>query len=310
MSDDAVATSAQVNAGPVRRVLSPNDPHAKLQNGVSAALQALPGEFESKNQISGVSATDLFSLNSFLGSGIELEVVRTLNSLRQIWDPDSEWSTYRFERSAQAFPDVRLVNRGTQGEPIAIGIELKGWWMLAKERVPSLRYQVSADACTDWDLVCCVPWHLDSAVSGVPVVAEPWVESARYAAEWRDYWWTDIRVADGSAKLIYPTDAAPYPTKADRVTVHPVDDSGGNFGRLPRCRPLMDSFVESTMRVPILGIETRAWVNFLRLHSESAGTDAVIEKMQKQLKALDNKVGPGQAERILEQLRVLTELLP
>lgn len=46
---------------------------------------------------------------------------------------------------------------------------LKGWWMLAKEKVPSLRYQVSPDACTDWDLVCCVPWHLDSAVSGVPV---------------------------------------------------------------------------------------------------------------------------------------------
>lgn len=105
--------------------------------------QALPGEFESKNEISGVNATDLFSLNSFLGSGIELEVVRTLNSLRQIWDPDSEWSTYRFERSAQAFPDVRLVNRGTEGEPLAIGIELKGWWMLAKEKVPSLRYQVS-----------------------------------------------------------------------------------------------------------------------------------------------------------------------
>ena len=75
MSVDAVATSAQVGAGPARPVLDPNDPHTKLQKGVSAALQALPGEFESKNEISGVNATDLFSLNSFLGSGIELEVV-------------------------------------------------------------------------------------------------------------------------------------------------------------------------------------------------------------------------------------------
>ena len=99
---------------------------------------------------------------------------------------------------------------------------LKGWWMLAKEKVPSLRYQVSPDACTDWDLVCCVPWHLDSAVSGVPVVAEPWVESAKYAAEWRDYWWTNIKETDGSAELEYPADATPYPSKADRVTVHPV----------------------------------------------------------------------------------------
>lgn len=310
MSDDAVATNAQVDSRPVRTVPDPNDPHTKLQKAVSAALQALPGEFESKNTISGVNATDLFSLNSFLGSSIELEVVRTLNSLRQIWDPDSEWSTYRFERSSQAFPDVRLVNHGTVGEEIAIGIELKGWWMLAKEKVPSLRYQVSPNACTNWDLVCCVPWHLDSAVSGVPVVVEPWVESAKYAAQWRDYWWQNIKETDGSADLEYPDDVTPYPSKADRVTVHPVNDSGGNFGRLPRCRPLMDSFIESTMQVPILGIETGAWVNFLRLHSESAGAEAVIEKLQRQLKQLDKKVAPDQAERILHQLRTMAELLP
>lgn len=64
------------------------------------------------------------------------------------------------------------------------------------------------------------------------------------------------------------------------------------------------------MRVPILGIETRAWVHFLKLHSESAGSDAVIEKMQRQLKQLDKNVAPDQAERILEQLRELAELLP
>ena len=257
MSDE-VATQDQVESGPERPALDPKHPRTKLREGVTAALQALPGEFNHPHPISGVNATDLFSLNSFLGSGIELEVVRTLNALRTIWDPNSEWPNYRFERSAQSFPDVRLVNRGTEGIPIALGIELKGWWMLAKEGVPSLRYLVSADACTEWDLVCCVPWHLSSAVSGEAVVAEPWVESAKYAALWRDYWWTQVRTTTADSTIIQPTDPKPYPTKADGVNVSANDDSGGNFGRLPRCRPLMDDFVDSTMRVPILGIEARA----------------------------------------------------
>ena len=51
-------------------------------------------------------------------------------------------------------------------------------------------------------------------------------------------------------------------------------------------------------------------MNFLRLHSESAGAEAVIEKLQRQLKQLDKKVAPDQAERILHQLRTMAELLP
>lgn len=309
MSDD-VATQDQMDAGPSRPVLDPNDPRTQLREGVKAALQALPGEFNHPHPISGVNATDLFSLNSFLGSGIELEVVRTLNALRTIWDPHSQWPNYRFERSAQSFPDVRLVNRGTEGDPIALGIELKGWWMLAKEGVPSLRYLVSADACTDWDLVCCVPWHLSSAVSGEAVVAEPWVESAKYAALWRDYWWTQVRETNGDSTVVQPVDPRPYPTKADGVNVSASDDTGGNFGRLPRCRPLMDDFVESTMRVPILGIEARAWVHFLKAHSESAGPEAVVAQLQRQLKAIDRKVAPEQAQQILAQVKALAALLP
>ena len=176
--------------------------------------------------------------------------------------------------------------------------------------VPSLRYLVSADACTAWDLVCCVPWHLSSAVSGEAVVAEPWVESAKYAAQWRDYWWTELRTTNGDSTVIQPTDARPYPTKADGVNVSASDDTGGNFGRLPRCRPLMDDFVASTMRVPILGIEARAWVHFLRAHTESAGPDAVVEQLQRQLRAIDRKVAPDQAQEILAQVRVLAGLLP
>lgn len=293
-------------------VLDPNDPLTELQRGVRAALNALPGEFEFEHPISGVAATDLFSLNSFIGAGIELEVVRTLNKLRPIWDPDSKWSTYRFERSSQAFPDVKLVDGAADSAlPIALGIELKGWWMLAKEGVPSLRFVVAPQACAPHDLVCVVPWYLSSAVSGQPQVVQPWVESARLAAMWRDYWWQHKRSTKDDTGLIIPENASPYPTKADHVSVHPVADGGGNFGRLPRCKPLMDEFINQTMREPILGISTKAWVQFLKLHKDGDASDeAVIAELQKQLRSRDKAIAPSVAEEIVSRLDKLRSLLP
>lgn len=202
---------------PSRIALDPTDPKTTLYTRVHGALLALPGEFEYENPISGVAATDLFNLNTLLGAGIEVEVVRTLNKLRAMWDPDDEWVGYRFERSSQAFPDVRLVRRDQGAPVIALGIELKGWWLLSKEGVPSLRYKVAPAACAPHDLVCVVPWHLSNAVSGVAQVIEPWVESARYAAEYRDHWWSHVRDTKSAAGVTYPPAAAPYPTKADLV---------------------------------------------------------------------------------------------
>lgn len=296
---------------PQRLVLDHNNPLTKLQRGVKSALMALPGEFDFEHTVSGVAATDLFSLNTFMGAGIELEVVRTLNKLRTIWDPDSEWSTYSFERSSQAFPDVKLVDGSADGEKsVALGIELKGWWMLSKEGVPSLRYEVSPTACADHDLVCVVPWYLSSAVSGEPQVVEPWIESARYAAEWRDHWWTVIRRSKGDPTLNYPEDAEPYPTKADHVSVHPAEDGGGNFGRLPRCKPLMDDFITKTMRTPILGISTEAWVEFLKLHKDGeASNQAVLDSLRRKLGKKESNVAPDIADEILYHLEQLRGLM-
>ncbi|MFL0424201.1 hypothetical protein ACH0AC_00245 [Micrococcus luteus] len=301
----------QYKDGPKRPELDPQDPRTKLVDGVRAALQALPGEFEFDHTIGGVAATDLFSLNTFLGAGIELEVVRTLNSLRAIWDPDSEWSSYHFERSGQAFPDVRLVDqRADSTLPIALGIELKGWWLLSKEKVPSLRFEVAADACAPHDLVCVVPWYLSSAVSGKPQVVEPWVESARFAAEWKDYWWQHLRDTEADSSLHIPAGAAPYPSKADHVRVIAAHDPGDNFGRLPRCRPLMDEFLEQSMDVPILGISVEAWVKFLKLHKQGAASrEAVVASLQRQIKQRDKTLGPEIAEELLRTVDKLRGLL-
>ena len=42
--------------------------------------------FSIENRYSGILATDLFSLNTLLGSMIESKVVQFLNSHRHLWD--------------------------------------------------------------------------------------------------------------------------------------------------------------------------------------------------------------------------------
>ncbi|WP_347756797.1 hypothetical protein [Agrococcus sp. ProA11] len=310
--DPGQVVDADAPDAPSEPELDPDDPRTALQTRVRAALLALPGEFEFGNPISGVAATDLFNLNTLLGAGIEVEVVRTLNKLRSMWDPEEEWLGYRFERSSQAFPDVRLVRRDQGANDIALGIELKGWWLLSKEGEPSLRFQVTPEACAPHDLVCVVPWHLSDAVAGIPQVIEPWVKSARYAAEFRDYHWQHVRNVRASTTDVgidYPESAAPYPTKADLVVAKPRQDGGNNFGRLPRAHPLMDEFLARSKEHEVLGITVGSWITFLRRHSDTATPDEVAEYLQRQLRAHTKKMAPQTAEELLALMGRMSDLL-
>lgn len=303
MSDD------HLPAAPERPQLAPDDPKTVLQTRVRSALLALPGDFSFDNPIAGVNATDLFNLNTLLGAGIEVEVVRTLNSLRDMWDPDNQWLGYRFERSSQAFPDVRLVRRDEGSPDIALGIELKGWWLLSKEGVPSLRYQVTPQACAPHDLICVVPWHLSNAVAGVAQVIEPWVESARYAAEYRDYWWQHVRRTNDDTSVHHPEHAHPYPGKAELVLATPAYDGGGNYGRLPRSKPLMDDFIERSKQHEVLGIAVADWILFLRRHSDTATPEDVENALQAELQRHLKDVAPATAAELLALLEKVGALL-
>ncbi|HLV57156.1 MAG TPA: hypothetical protein VKY71_16475 [Actinotalea caeni] len=293
---------------PTEPELDPDDKYTILQTRVRGALLALPGEFEFGNPVSGIAATDLFNLNTLLGAGIEVEVVRTLNKLRSMWDPNEEWLGYRFERSAQAFPDVRLVRRDEGANDIALGIELKGWWLLSKEGEPSLRYKVTPDACAPHDLVCVVPWHLSDAVAGLPQVIEPWVKSARYAAEFRDWHWQNAKSTTNDTTIDHPAGAKPYPNKADLVVAKPRFDPD-NFGRLPRSHPLMDDFLARSKEHEILGIAVKNWISFLRRHKQNATHDSIAESLQRLLKRQDRKIAPGTAEELLSLIRRMSDVL-
>ncbi len=237
-------------------------PHFQVYRRVIEAIYAIPAHFNSRTVIEGIPATDLQTLNTVLGAAIEEQVVATLNRMRSVWDPAEEYQTYFFQRQAQVFPDV-LLKSDRNGQDIVLGIELKGWYLLSKERVPNFRFTTTLNACADADLIVVVPWALSNVLSGSPVAYRPFVTPAKYAAAYRNYWWTEIRSSRSDKGIVVPPSVSPYPSKSDQVADRPNSDGGGNFGRLARTG-MMDEYIEQTLDLPLSGIPTRDWIDFLR----------------------------------------------
>ncbi len=217
-------------------------------------------------------ATDLHTLNAVLGASIEEQVVRTLNLIRNVWDPNGRYALYSFVRQPQTFPDVRLRKSG-DGETL-MGVELKGWYLLAKEAEPSLRFQTTAAACAKQDLIVVVPWVLGNVISGAPVLFEPFIELARYAADYRNHHWAHLRKTKDKTDIAISHNIRPYPSKSDQISDTPASDRGGNFGRLARTG-LMDAYMKTLVDVPLCGIRACYWREFLRAFQESTSDTEV-----------------------------------
>lgn len=259
--------------------------HRALYERVLDTLHALPARFQTPLRIAGISATDLFTLNTPLGAAIESSVVENLNTLRDLWDPEGKYEIYSFVRQSQVFPDVRLQTTAPnvpEDARILMGIELKGWFLLAKEGEPSFRYTVSPDVCAPQDLLVVFPWWLDEVTSGSPRLMRPFVEEARYAAEHRNYYWTVLRGLTGpDAGVVSAPATLPYPSKSHRFNDAAVKDNGKNFGRVAR-GGLMSTFIDALLEQPLSGIPAKYWQSFLRIFSE--GVDAA--RVENRIKAM------------------------
>lgn len=252
--------------------------HRALYERVRRALHALPSRFRTALNVAGVSAVDLFTLNTPLGAAIEQSVVDSLNEVREIWDPDGTYKPYSFIRQAQVFPDVRLQTTApdaNDADRVLMGIELKGWFVLAKEGEPSFRYRVTPNACAPQDLLVVYPWSLGEVVSGTPKLMRPFVEEARFAAEHRNYYWEELRGTTGDTSKVRPADhQTPYPTKNQRFNDEAVSDSGGNFGRVAR-GGLMTAFIAELLEFPLSGIPARHWQAFLKIFAADVEASAI-----------------------------------
>lgn len=273
------------------------------------AFPSLPAECTIENYYSGILATDLFSLNTLLGSMIESKVVTFLNAHRQLWD-DGRWSEYHFIRSNESFPDVRLVKKGDSQAPI-LGIELKSWFILSKEGEPSFRYRTASEACDPGDLLCIIPWYLSDAVCGTPVLATPWVFSAKAAAEATKRYWlyerqTEKPMTLQQRALETPGGVKPYMENArDKTNYKPVNDGGNNFGRLARTG-IMSDFVKDTLLTDILGIPADNWRLFLKAHTDSSS----LHDIQKKISTITKIPQSEEFQQLMEALRNYIEELP
>jgi len=270
---------------------SPTEPdrawdHYELWRAVRKAIFTLPSQFTSELVISGVLATDLFAFNSSLGATIEEQVIASLNKLRTVWDPDQKYSLYSFERQPQTFPDVVLRSSAPDGKPrVILGIELKGWYALAKEGEPSFRYNVTPAVCAPADLLVVVPWALSKVISGSPQVFAPYVISARQAAEYRNWYWEYKRGGTGTDRgVILSSVTTSYPNKADPISDQAMKDGGGNFGRFARSGA-MEGYIKELFDDKLSGIPLWAWQKFLLVFTEGqtdekvrAGLDAIAAR--------------------------------
>lgn len=253
---------------PPVRVLPDTWAHYVLWQRVNDALRALPDYFKTATTIEGILGPDIFTLNSVLGATIEEQIVRSLNDLRPVWDPDKRYQTYAFVRQSQCFPDVVLRQSTAVGQDILMGIELKGWYLLANEGEPSMRFYATPAVCNPWDLLVVVPWALSNVLAGSPKAYAPFIESARFCAERRNYYWQHERTIRGGGDpgVILSAHTAPYPRKADPISDRATADGGGNFGRIARYG-VMDTYVTEMMATPLAGIPAQAWLGFFRAHA-------------------------------------------
>lgn len=256
--------------------------HRDLYEDVLDALHALPSRFRTELKIAGISATDLFTLNTPLGAAIEQSVVENLNAIRDIWDADGTYELYSFVRQTQVFPDVLLMTTApgvAEEDRIIMGIELKGWFILSKEGEPSFRYKASPEVCQPQDLLVVYPWTLNEVISGSPKLKRPFVEEARFAAQRRNYYWQEGR--KGEAKnpdINFAPDTAPYPSKKSKFNDEAVADKGNNFGRIARAR-IMDEFIAALMEEPISGIPAVHWQRFLTIFADGISTEDAERKL-------------------------------
>jgi hypothetical protein len=215
---------------PQARLPASNWEHIGLYQQIGTLLTELPNRFQSAITVNGILATEIYAFSNVLGLTIEQEVIRTLNALRSLWDTEGEYQAYRFFRQAQTFPDVLLMNAETRH--IIMGLELKSWYVLAKEGEPSFRYQVTPDPCAIQDLLVIVPWALSNVLSGSPIVFSPFIAPARYVAEYRNYWWQHLRKTIDRSEILSPNSVTPYPAARSKMSDKPVYDDGKNFGRI------------------------------------------------------------------------------
>lgn len=299
--------SPSPHPAPTRTPLPAGWEHAELHQRVLEALRAAPSFFQSAIRIAGLQATDLHTLNTLLGATIEDKIVETLNRMRSVWDPNDRYASYTFQRQSQTFPDVLFRLRDQSGTPV-LGIELKGWYLLALEGEPSFRFQTTPAVCAPQDLIAIFPWHLSEVISGEPVLLDPFIEPAKYVAEYRNWFWENRRERAAPNPVILATTTQPYPSKNDPIADQATSDSGGNFGRIARVE-LMDTFVKLVEQRKLAGIPASSWRIFISAFVEGKKRTNIEAALAQVRRHLPSSLDQQSVDLLVDKLRQMADII-
>ena len=224
-----------------------------------------------------IPASDLHAANTLLGAAIEEHIPVALNLIRQVWDPKGDYADCLFRRQPQTFPDVPFRRETGAGSETLFGIEVKSWYVLAKEQEPSFRFYINRDFCHPADLCAVYPWALSSGVSGTPKLFRPLVIGARKAARLREESWVAKAQNDEWRLINKPEGEKRFrPTREDRINDSSLRDAGNNMGRIARTG-VWDLEIRRLMREEqISGIPIAAWHAFLGSFREGRTLDEVL----------------------------------
>jgi hypothetical protein len=252
-------------------------PHRKVWERVREALFALPSYFRMEGNMPNIPASDLHSANTLLGAAIEEHIPVALNLMRSTWDPESEYADCLFRRQPKTFPDVQFRRETTEGSETLFGIEIKSWYILAKEAEPSFRLDANKEFCAPHDLVAIYPWAFSAAVSGTPRLFRPLVLGAKKAARLRNEFWIGKAKSEEWAEITSPEQTPVfYPTKSDRINDTAPRDTGNNFGRIARTGVWTTTIDRILREEAIAGIPLLAWQRFLAAFKEKTTLDETV----------------------------------
>lgn len=109
---------------------------------------------------------------------------------------------------------------------------------------------------------------------GISVSLRTYIRSARFAAEYKNFYWEHRRSSSGNKNIKLSTATGHYPIKSDLISDVPMEDSGGNFGRFARTEVMDEFTVEVGMQL-LAGIPTQAWRKFFKVFTENPTPGAI-----------------------------------
>jgi hypothetical protein len=303
---------------PIRQFPNKDWEHYAVWQKVYDLIESLPNHFKSEIVIKGINVTDIYAVGNLFSAIIESQIVDMLNKLRDIWDNENRYSNYVFIRQSQTFPDILLANLQKNNDVI-LGIELKAWYVFSKESEPSFRFTIDPDACNFQDLLVVIPWFLSEIISGTPSLLFPYIEVSRYAAEYRNYYWTRSRAnSTRSTVIIRPSETHrhPYPQSKAEASDTAENDKGNNFGRIARAG-LLDAYLTKIKAINYLGIRVSHWMKFFKVMSENKTSEEIDKQLDNILETIRTEIESErkQAEfqivmiEIIEQLKHLKKYL-